>query len=175
MIVTGFKNEKNVEEYLQAVKEYTDWEWNSWDSPTYDIGWKGFFTEFFKKWWFCIDYKDDFLYWSVNVYWKGKEQINYKEAILKLKWEAMKEWDIVYVSDYSEEKALKYKEERILLRKCNDWYVCVHRLSQRSYEQWAVFQTTDWNYVVPVPDVGKKEYTIKKLEEKLWETIKIIK
>ena len=177
MIVTGFKNKKNVMEYLEAVEEYTDWAWAGGDrqKPTQFIDWEDFFLEYKIGWWFYIEYKDGFWYWNVNVSWKGKEQINYKEAILKLKWETMKEWEFVYVCNISEGSALRFKTKRILLKKCNDWYVCVSNTYEDEYREWNIFCTIAWRYAVPVPDVEVKEYTIKELEEKLWETIKIIK
>ena len=175
MIVTGFKTVSNVIEYLETVEEYTDWKWMSWNSPTNKIDWEHFFTKYQRDWWFHIDYKDRFWYWIITSTWKYDKQINYKKAILKLKWETMKEWEFVYVSDCSEEAAIKNKKERILVRKCNNWYVCISNSFEDDYREWNIFSTIDWKYAVRVTDVEVKEYTIKELEEKLWETIKIIK
>ena len=173
MIVTGFKTVSNVIEYLETVEEYTDWKWMSWNSPTNKIDWEHFFTKYQRDWWFHIDYKDRFWYWIITSTWKYDKQINYKKAILKLKWETMKEWDMVYVCNISEGSALRFKTKRILLKKCNNWYVCVNVACQSSYERWDTFDTLCFKYAVPIPKV--KEYTMEQLQEKLWESFKIIK
>ena len=82
----------------------------------------------------------------------------------------MKEWDYVYVSDTSEERAIYKKEKRILLRKCIDWYVTVNGYFEEKYLKWEAFKTSIWDYAVP----ATKTITLEVTEEQERE-INIIK
>ena len=73
----------------------------------------------------------------------------------------MKEWDYVYISDVSEEDAIKNKNKKILIRKCSDWYVCILTDWEEEYLKWEAFETTIWDYAVP----ALKTITIEVTEE----------
>ena len=75
----------------------------------------------------------------------------------------MKEWDYVYVSDTSEKDALEKKHKRIIIKKCNDWYVCVANDWEVEYLKWDVFSTLYYKYAVPVPKT--KTITLEVTEE----------
>lgn len=75
----------------------------------------------------------------------------------------MKEWDYVYVSDTSEEDALKRKAKRIFLRKCNNSVIYIDNWFEEEYLRWNTFYTNICKYAVPVPKL--KTITLKVTEE----------
>lgn len=82
--------------------------------------------------------------------------------------EIMQEWDEVYVSDISEEQAIKNKDRYILLRACKNGYVCIVRMYEYCYKEWNTFGTTTWKYAVPIPQA--KTLTIKTED---WQSLEI--
>ena len=86
----------------------------------------------------------------------------------------VKEGDRIYVSDWSAEDALEEERERILLRKCNNGYVCIQHGLEEDYLEWKTFETVTWKYAVSIPEKKTKTITIQVTEEQEEEINNII-
>ena len=108
-----------------------------------------------------------------NRIWKRRYASLSRLAYYKTPKEEMKEWDYVYISSESEEHAIEEKDKRMLLRKCINWYVCIQYGFEKEYLKWEAFETTIWDYAVPVP--ATKTITLEVTEEQEREINNILK
>lgn len=98
-------------------------------------------------------------------------EYNYTEIKTELKEEP--EW--VYISNVSEEVALRSKDKRILITtlpgKAVNKYVCVGQWDEEAYLRWDKYDTYAWSYAVPVPTEEKKERKLMMTDSE-WEEFK---
>ena len=115
----------------------------------------------FKKWEIITLLEDDFSSRPRfrNQYWR--KWFVYLSSIFYS--EELTEWQHVYVSDISAEDALKEGRGRILLRKCNNGYVCIQYGLEEDYIKGKTFETVTWKYAVSIQK--KKTVTFEVTDE----------
>ena len=159
-------NTKTQEQYNELMRMFEEkwWKWLDWEKPTE----KNYFNLYKEN--ICIDYKDWFWYADIDFYKEKWNEIISFEEFLELEWitQEIKPWDLVWISDESQEKADKdFRDDAdcYYVWKSRDWwFIC-------EYEDTSIWR---WKFISKKKPVSK-EYTIEELEEKLWETIKLIK
>lgn len=97
----------------------------------------------------------------------GGKWSRHKGSIEWLAEDELKEWDIVYVSDESQEAALGYINEYIYLYRDNNWiHILVHNDDNEDYMSWKRYRCFSCKYAVKKPKEEKK-VTIELTEQQL--------
>ena len=181
-----FEPNKTISElWIDTTRKFVvvnkDWGFNKWDILTLiKDNWS--IAPLFKNkdWSENYVYLYNLAYYEEEIEASGKKLIEFEKYLdnceQKTKEEELKEWDYVYVSDESEEDALKGKYKKILLRKCSDWYVCIQYGFEKEYLKWETFHTRIWDYAVPIhKEEIKKTITLEVTEEQEREINNILK
>jgi len=176
---------KNLEDLLKKWKlEYGDklifWElqYEVYNDYLYNLNWNN--DEIFlniDKHKFCSE-----AYGYNAIYWTFPEAKDFeslfrlsKKIYIEILEEDFNEWEEVYVSQISKEKALENKEKRIFLWKIKHFNICINSDNESQYKNWEIVDITAWNFIYKIYKEIPSERKII-TTDKQWEEIqKILK
>lgn len=177
IVINWFNSMRDVRDTLQWLEDNTDFIWVWYKIlPTYLIAWEDDFHA--KMFYLFIDGGElNYASWEPSIH---SEVINFQE-LLNGNWEAV-DWEFyryVYVSDNSEEQALK-DEKRHLLVCTLPWkwmgkYIMLIDTYKEEFKNNEAYNTISYEYIARIPveestetlQIGESTYNKEEVEEAL--------